>query len=328
MYRRLIQDVLAPHLWLADGASLYDHFGPGFTLLVTEGNKSEAANLIAVAAARRIPLVVVAPEDSRLRGRYEARFALIRPDQHVAWRGDVLPADCDALLAQVTGHTGASLTDPDREAIESCQRVSRTINTGKTSSSASGVRADAAAISPCKLAHVVFRTSRYRELIAWYQTVLNAQIAFSNDVLTFLSYDEEHHRVAVINMPDLQPRPTTAAGLHHVAFTFATLADLMNTYVRLRDLHIIPVFVINHGPTTSLYYEDPDNNNIELQIDNYDRIDDAAAFFYSDAFAENPVGVEFDPEVLLARFAAGEPEAELKRRPNAGPKGLSDIKLR
>jgi catechol 2,3-dioxygenase-like lactoylglutathione lyase family enzyme len=184
------------------------------------------------------------------------------------------------------------------------------------------------AISPLKLAHVVFKTSRYGELIAWYKTVLNATIAFSNDVLTFLSYDEEHHRVAVINVPQLGQKTAPVAGLHHVAFTFASLTGLLATYERLRDVGILPAWVINHGPTTSLYYEDPDANNIELQIDNYDSIDDATAFFYSDAFAENPVGVEFDPEVLLARLKAGEPEADLKRRPNAGPKGLSDIKLR
>jgi catechol 2,3-dioxygenase-like lactoylglutathione lyase family enzyme len=190
------------------------------------------------------------------------------------------------------------------------------------------VERDPASVSPAKLAHVVFRTSRYRELIAWYKTILNAQIAFSNEVLTFLSYDEEHHRVAVINMPNLEPRSTSAAGLHHIAFTFASLGDLLASYVRLRNLNIRPVFVINHGPTTSLYYEDPDNNNVELQVDNFESIEDATAFFYSDAFAENPVGVEFDPEDLLARFTAGEPEKDLKRRPNSGPKGLSDIKLR
>ena len=187
---------------------------------------------------------------------------------------------------------------------------------------------DPARISPVKLAHVVFRTSRYAEIVSWYKTVLNAKPAFANDVLTFLSYDDEHHRVAVIHVPDLGPRPATAAGLHHVAFTFRSFGDLLATYVRLRDLGIKPVFVINHGPTTSLYYEDPDGNNIEFQIDNFDSIEDATAFFYSPAFAENPVGVEFDPEEMLARFSAGEPEADLKRRPNAGPKGLSDIKLR
>ena len=91
----------APHAWLADGSSLFDHFGPGFTLLVTDGPaRSEA--LLAAAAARGVPLVLCAPGDPRLHALYGARFALIRPDQHVAWRGDTA-ADPDALLGHVTG---------------------------------------------------------------------------------------------------------------------------------------------------------------------------------------------------------------------------------
>jgi 2-polyprenyl-6-methoxyphenol hydroxylase-like FAD-dependent oxidoreductase len=98
---------LAPHLWLADGSSLYDAFGPGFTLLVTAGDAELAGELPARAAARKIPLKVVAPGDDRLKARYQARLALIRPDQHVAWRGDALPRNLDALLARVTGHANA-----------------------------------------------------------------------------------------------------------------------------------------------------------------------------------------------------------------------------
>jgi 2-polyprenyl-6-methoxyphenol hydroxylase-like FAD-dependent oxidoreductase len=94
---------LAPHLWLADGSSLYDHFGPGFTLLVTDCDERVADGLSNAAAKRSMPFKVLAPANERLRQRYEARFALIRPDQHVAWRGNDIPADCDALLAQVTG---------------------------------------------------------------------------------------------------------------------------------------------------------------------------------------------------------------------------------
>jgi 2-polyprenyl-6-methoxyphenol hydroxylase-like FAD-dependent oxidoreductase len=94
---------LAPHLWLADGSSLYDHFGPGFTLLVTDGDAAAAHKLIAGAEARNIPLKVLAPRDERLRDRYGARFALIRPDQHVGWRSVAIPDDCDRLLARLTG---------------------------------------------------------------------------------------------------------------------------------------------------------------------------------------------------------------------------------
>ena len=99
---------LAPHLWLADGSSLYDHFGEGFTLLVTAGDPADAGPLAAAATARGLPLRVLTPGDARLRARYAARFALIRPDQHVAWRGDALPADADALLAHITAGAPAN----------------------------------------------------------------------------------------------------------------------------------------------------------------------------------------------------------------------------
>ena len=89
---------LAPHAWLADGSSLYDHFGPGYTLLVTDGHDDGADALARAAAARGMPLTVARPGDERLPRAYAARFALIRPDQHVAWRGDALPEDPAPLL--------------------------------------------------------------------------------------------------------------------------------------------------------------------------------------------------------------------------------------
>ncbi len=183
-------------------------------------------------------------------------------------------------------------------------------------------------IPPQRLAHIVLRTSRMNEMVAWYRTVLGAEPAFQNEILAFLSYDEEHHRVAILNMPDLKPQPDGITGFHHAAFTYASLGDLMATYKRLRDVGITPIFPINHGPTTSMYYADPDGNQIELQVDNYDNIEDATAFFFSPAFEQNPIGVEFDPDELLKRVEAGEDQAELKRRPDIGTVGLEGVKLR
>src|SRR3546814_18993286 len=68
------------------------------------------------------------------------------------------------------------------------------------------------AISPQRLAHFVLRTSRFEELVDWYQTVLGATPAFQNELLAFLSYDEEHHRVALLNVPGLQPKPAGVVG--------------------------------------------------------------------------------------------------------------------
>ena len=91
-------------------------------------------------------------------------------------------------------------------------------------------------------------------------------------------------------------------GLDHVAYTLATLGELLGTYARLKELDIEPVWPINHGPTTSLYYEDPDGNRIEFQVENFDSMEELNAFVRSLAFAENPVGVEFDPDRLLERY--------------------------
>ena len=95
---------LAPHLWLEDDSSLYDHFGEGFTLLLTaDPAPGEVERATTTAAAMGIPLKVVEPQDGRLLPRYASRMAMIRPDQHVAWRGDALPEDVWHLLRTVTG---------------------------------------------------------------------------------------------------------------------------------------------------------------------------------------------------------------------------------
>jgi hypothetical protein len=93
----------APHLFLPDRSSLFDHFGTGFTLLRLHGAE-DASRLAAAARARAVPFTVfdVAPDDGR--DLYGCDLALVRPDQHVAWRGNSLPKDCDALIARVTGH--------------------------------------------------------------------------------------------------------------------------------------------------------------------------------------------------------------------------------
>ncbi len=95
---------LAPHAWLHDGTSLYDHFGPGFTLLVTDGSRPAEIDAVRQAAHRaQVPLRVVQPREPALRDLYRARYALIRPDQHVAWRGDAWPDNGLQVLLHSTG---------------------------------------------------------------------------------------------------------------------------------------------------------------------------------------------------------------------------------
>ncbi len=92
----------APHLFLGREDSLFDHFGRGFTLLRL-GGEASLEPLMRAGEARGVPLACFDVPVREGRALYEADLALIRPDQHVAWRGSRLPADCDALLAQVAG---------------------------------------------------------------------------------------------------------------------------------------------------------------------------------------------------------------------------------
>ena len=176
--------------------------------------------------------------------------------------------------------------------------------------------------TPTKLAHIVLQTNQPAALRDWYCQVLGATVVHENDFICFISYDDEHHRLAFINPGALaarQPgqgrdiRAGAEAGLHHMAFTFANLGDLLDTFSRLKEIGIRPFWCINHGPTTSMYFRDPDNNQVELQIDNFDDVVDGKAYMQSEAFAKNPIGIEFEPDALVARYRSGTPVAELVR---------------
>jgi 2-polyprenyl-6-methoxyphenol hydroxylase-like FAD-dependent oxidoreductase len=93
----------APHAWLADGASLYDRFGAGFTLLAApDADAGDVAAVVRDAAALGMPLAVLRPPPA-VCALYAARYTLVRPDQHVGWRGDSLPDAPGTLLARLAG---------------------------------------------------------------------------------------------------------------------------------------------------------------------------------------------------------------------------------
>jgi hypothetical protein len=95
----------APHAWLDDGRSTLDLFGRGFVLLGFGVDASEAAPLIAAAEQRGVPLSFTRVEQPDIAALYERRFVLVRPDGHVAWRADAMPADQRAVIDLVRGAT-------------------------------------------------------------------------------------------------------------------------------------------------------------------------------------------------------------------------------
>ena len=164
-------------------------------------------------------------------------------------------------------------------------------------------------VAPSKFAHVVYNTCRYEEMIAWYARVFEAQIQHGNDRLTFLTYDDEHHRFAFVNLgpgePDGKDNQPGGVGVNHLAYTWNGVGELVDTYKRLKTYGYTPYRPIRHGLTLSMYYRDPDGNQLEFQTDLM-TADEANDFMRSDAFEKNPIGEPFDPEELVARYDAGE----------------------
>jgi len=181
--------------------------------------------------------------------------------------------------------------------------MSRTLNVSQT-------------VIPQQFAHCVLNTSRLEEMKAWYATVLGMRVVVESGPLCFMSYDGEHHRLALLHDPNLEARPQNSVGLNHFAYTLPDLGALLATYKRLKAEQILPWWCINHGPTTSMYFRDPDGNGIELQVDNFDK-EAAKAWMVSTAFHENPLGVDYDPDRLVERFEAGDPIVELLAQGNA-----------
>jgi len=93
----------APHAFLADGRSMLDLFGRGFVLLGFGTDAAAAAPLLEAAKERNVPINFTAIAEPHVAALYERRFVLVRPDGHVAWRGDRIPADPLRVIDVVRG---------------------------------------------------------------------------------------------------------------------------------------------------------------------------------------------------------------------------------
>lgn len=178
--------------------------------------------------------------------------------------------------------------------------------------------------SPTKLAHVVYMTRRFDEMITWYQDVFEAKVQYKNPAFAFLTYDDEHHRFAFANMSVLSPNgselnASSQIGVNHVGYTYSNVEELLETYDRLKQLGINPYWQVHHGLTLSAYYRDPDGNRMEFQVDCCANAEEAHAFMHSDAFAANPVGVVVDFDSLLERYKGGAPAERLLLQPDGVP---------
>jgi catechol-2,3-dioxygenase len=167
-----------------------------------------------------------------------------------------------------------------------------------------------------RLSHLVLQTGQLTAMRDWYLAVLDARVVYESPGMCFMTFDEEHHRLALVALPPeaVHERTPTTAGLSHSAYTFDSMKGLVARYRALRKAGIAPRVPVQHGMTTSLYYRDPDGNAVELQIDNFASADEATQYMNGPEFHEDPVGPTFDAEALADAFDVGVPVTELTTR--------------
>jgi catechol-2,3-dioxygenase len=169
--------------------------------------------------------------------------------------------------------------------------------------------------------HVNLKTTRLQEMVDWYGTVIGARPNFQSEFFAVVTNDGASHRIALTALPALKDDDDKVVhtGIHHSAFEYETLDELLATYLRLKNVGIVPDACLDHGPTTSFYYPDPDGNLVELQADNYGDWEKSTDFVRNDRrFAANPLGLFIDPDKLVAARRQGLSPHEVHERAYRG----------
>jgi catechol-2,3-dioxygenase len=173
-----------------------------------------------------------------------------------------------------------------------------------------------------KLAHLILNTSNYDAMKQWYLQVFDATVGVEipGPAGCFLRIDDSHHRIGMFKVANADgsgadampgsPDPASKSRLNHFSFEYPTLADLLETHARVAKDEIYPGECLNHGPTMSIYYHDPDSNMIELFYDNK-YSEEQIVEWYGGGPSYVQSATTFDPATTLAELHRGTSVAEL-----------------
>jgi catechol-2,3-dioxygenase len=181
--------------------------------------------------------------------------------------------------------------------------------------------------------HAFLKTTRLEDMKRWYRTVLGLVPNFEWEAGAFLTNDAANHRLVLFSSPAVteDPDKVNHAGLHHLAYEYASCGDLFATYRRLAGQGIEPHAALDHGLTTSFYYLDPDGNSLELQYDNFGDWAQSSEFIRtSPTFRQEPIGQPVDPALLVEAWEQGLSRDDIHSRSYAGemaPAVVGDIRI-
>ena len=165
------------------------------------------------------------------------------------------------------------------------------------------------------IGHYGLRTCNLQEMIEWYKKFLNAEVQHDMGFGAFMTFDDDHHRIVIFTTDDTVEKVENSAGIDHIGIGLPSFESLAENYERLKLLGIMPTLCVNHGFTTSLYYNDPDGNEVELTVDNFPTKADCQAWMQTDkmvaAMRPPAFGDVFEPEEMVRMVRSGALQEEL-----------------
>ena len=169
--------------------------------------------------------------------------------------------------------------------------------------------------SPTKLHHLhIFSDENYDSMVDFYQRLFNGEIVRVNpNGLTFITYDDHDHRVVIIKRVGAIKKPENFIGVSHQAYCYSSLGELIYVYKKMKEWGYKTNWTVNHGNSTSFYYNDPDGNQVETMLDNFTPFETKEYKRYYQWSKEfSAMGdPTFDPDKMVELYESGVPDSVL-----------------
>ena len=196
--------------------------------------------------------------------------------------------------------------------------------------------------SPDDFHHIAFKTTNYKNMINFYKNLFGCEPLYQSDLITFLAYDDEHHRIAIANTSDvlnklnfiqkivmkfkifLNKNIPSIEGLDHISYRINPIEKWFDFYFKAKERGLSPLWTVNHGWISGIYYRDPDNNLVEVFFEHFSTAEEFKENISPD-FEDEPIGTNMDIEVLYEMFKSGAGFSELIKKGNTVPDGKKPV---
>ena len=196
--------------------------------------------------------------------------------------------------------------------------------------------------SPDDFHHIAFKTTNYENMVNFYKNLFGCEPLYQSDLITFLAYDDEHHRIAIANTSDvlnnlnfiqkivmklkifLNKNIPSIEGLDHISYRINPIEKWFDFYFKAKERGLYPLWTVNHGWISGIYYRDPDNNLVEVFFEHFSTAEEFKENISPD-FEDEPIGTNMDIEVLYEMFKSGAGFSELIKKGNTVPDGKKPV---